>query len=66
MRKLRVSAGVMVVSLVSLAGCVGPMHFNSRAGRVLETVTAVGAAAAGDAASHGRNTVQQPLPPLVP
>ena len=62
MRKLRVLASVMVLSL---AGCVGPTHFHTRTGRVLETVTAVGAAAAGEAASHSRNDVE-PIPPLVP
>jgi hypothetical protein len=52
MRKVQLS--LLGALLLSLAGC-GPTHFQTRAGRVLETVTAVGAAAAGAAASHSQN-----------
>lgn len=55
----------LIVGALALSGCLGPTHFKSRTGRVLETVTAVGAATAGEAASRSRNDLQ-PMPPLVP
>ena len=64
--KLRMRKLLLGVLTLSLTGCVSmPSHFHTTAGRVLETVTAVGAAAAGEAASHGRNDLA-PQPAELP
>ena len=63
MLKLPLIVGALALSL---GGCATmPSHFHTPAGRVLEAVTAVGAATAGEAASHSRNDLQG-MPPLVP